>query len=74
MKAFDYGPDRVIAEDREDAKQRLRKELGEAKDKFLKRATPPFLLSDSDGEPFKVSEAEYCEQVQVYGDGMVYRA
>jgi len=74
MKAYDYGPDRVIAGSRDDAKRRLRRELGEAKDKFVKRARPPFYLSDSDGEPLEVSEREYCERVITYGDGMVYRA
>ena len=74
MKAFDYGPERVIATSRDDAKRKLRRELGEAKDKFVKRAVPPFLLSYSDREPLEVSEREYCERVTTYGDGMVYRA
>lgn len=73
-QAFDYGPDRLIARDRQDAKRIIRVELGErVRDKELKRAKPPFLLADTDGEAYEVDETEFCERVDTYGEGMVFR-
>lgn len=70
---FSYGPEMVIATSRAHAKRILRAELGEAKESILKRAKPPFLLADSDNEPLEVDEAEFCERVSTYGEGMVLR-
>jgi hypothetical protein len=81
-KCYEYGPDKVIATSVDGARRALEKELGikianhpkkGSKTKTVTRVKPPFFLADSEGGALQVSEKEFCERVETYGEGIVKR-